>query len=135
MDAEQADLAFQSIFDSWLNERRGHGARPDDPIVVMAAQDPNLAVKTLKSLAKFRRSYPEARPLPPPPYADAVHDFIDAVADFRRWISRFPAPDEAMSDVVALEELANVVAPATSSTLDFSQLWLVVHPNSYTLLH
>jgi ATP-dependent exoDNAse (exonuclease V) beta subunit len=134
MDAEQTDLAFQSIFDSWLNKRLGHGERPDDPIVVMAAQDPNLAVKTLKSLARFRRSYPEARPLPPPPYADAVHDFVDAVADFRRWISRFPAPDEAMNDVVALEELASVLAPATSSTLDFSQLWLLVHPKSDTLL-
>jgi CRISPR-associated exonuclease Cas4 len=134
MDAEQTDLAFQSIFDSWLNERLGHRARPDDPIVIMAAHDPNLAVKTLKSLAKFRRSYPEARPLPPPRYADAVHDFVDAVADFRRWISRFPAPDEAMNDVAALEELANVLAPATSNTLDFSQLWLLVHPKSETLL-
>ena len=38
MDAEQTDLAFQSIFDSWLNQRLGHGARPDDPIVVMAAR-------------------------------------------------------------------------------------------------
>ena len=134
MDAEQTDLAFQSIFDSWLNERLGQGARPDDPIVVMAVHDPNLAVKTLKSLAKFRRSYPEARPLPPPRYADTVHDLIDAVADFRRWISRIPAPDEAMNDVAALEELANVFAPATSGALDFSQLWLLVHPKSGRLL-
>jgi ATP-dependent exoDNAse (exonuclease V) beta subunit len=134
MDAEQTDLAFQSIFDSWLNERLGHGAQPDDPIVVMAAHDPNLAVKILKSLAKFRRSYPEARPLPPPRYADTVHDLLNAVADFRRWISRIPAPDEAMNDVAALEELANVFAPATSGALDFSQLWLLVHPKSDTLL-
>jgi CRISPR-associated exonuclease Cas4 len=134
MDAEQTDLAFRSIFDSWLNQRLGRDARPDDPIVVMATHDPNLAVKTLKSLAKFRRAYPEARPLPPPRYANAVHDFVDAVADFRRWISRFPAPDDAMNDVVALEELANALAPATSSTLDFSQLWLLVHPKSDTLL-
>jgi CRISPR-associated exonuclease Cas4 len=134
MDAEQTDLAFESIFDSWLNQRLGHRARPNDPIVVMAAHDPKLAVKTLKSLARFRRSYPEARPLPPSRYADAVHDFIDATADFRRWISRFPAPDEAMDDVVALEELANGLAPATSGALDFSQLWLLVHPKSDTLL-
>ena len=71
MDSEQTDLAFGSVFDSWLNGRLGHTAQPGDPIVVMAAHDPNLAVKTLKSLAKFRRSYPDARPLPPPRYADA----------------------------------------------------------------
>lgn len=134
MDAEQTDVAFQSIFDSWLNERLGHNARPDDPIVVMATYDPNLAVKTLKSLAKFRRAYPEARPLSPPRYADTVHDLIEAVADFRRWIAGIPAPDEATNDVSALEELANFLAPATSGTLDFSQLWLLVHPKSATLL-
>lgn len=134
MDAEQTDLAFQAIFDSWLNRRLGHDARPGDPIVVMAAHDPNLAVKTLKSLAKFRRSHPEARPLPSPRYADPVRELVDAVADFRRWISRVAAPDEATDDVVALEELANALAPATSGTLDFSQLWSLVHPKSDTLL-
>lgn len=134
MDAEQAEVAFQAVFDSWLNERLGYAARPDDPIVVMATHDPNLAVKTLKSLAKFRRSYPEARPLPPSPYANTVHDLADAVAEFRRWIVRIPAPNEAMNDVVALEELASALAPATSGTLDFSQLWLLVHPRSDTLL-
>jgi CRISPR-associated exonuclease Cas4 len=134
MDAEQTDLAFEAIFDSWLNGRLGRDARPGDPIVVMAAHDPNLAVKTLKSLAKFRRSHPEARPLPPPRNADPVHELVDAVADFRRWISRVAAPGEAMDDVVALEELANTLAPATSGALDFSQLWLLVRPKSDTLL-
>jgi CRISPR-associated exonuclease Cas4 len=134
MAAEQTDLAFQSTFDSWLNKRLGHAPRPNDPIVVMATHDPNLAVKTLKSLAKFRRSYPEARPLPPPHYADAVHDLIDAVTDFRRWIGHIAAPDEAINDVVALEELADTLAPATSGTLDFSQLWQLVHPKSDALL-
>lgn len=134
MDAEQTDLAFQSIFESWLNARLGHGARMDDPIVVMAAHDPYLAVKTLKSLAKFRRSHLEARPLPPPRYADTVHDLIDAVANFRRWIGGVPAPNEAMNDVAAFEELANFLAPATSGVLDFSQLWLLVHPKNDALL-
>ncbi|MDA9398721.1 MULTISPECIES: UvrD-helicase domain-containing protein [unclassified Bradyrhizobium] len=134
MDSEQSDLAFQAIFDSWLNKRLGHAARPDDPIVVMAAYAPDLAVKTLKSLATFRRSYPEARPLPPPRYADSVHDLIDAVATFRRWIDRIAAPKEVVEDVVALEALANALAPAVSGALDFSQLWLLVHPKSDALL-
>lgn len=134
MDGDQTDLAFASIFDTWLSQRLGHAARPNDPIVVMAAHDPTEAVKTLKSLAKFRRSHPEARPLPPPGYADAIYDLVEAVGEYRRWIGRVAAPDQALADVEALEELANALAPATSGDLDFSQLWVLVHPKSEALL-
>lgn len=134
MDADQTDVAFQSVFDSWINQRLGDDARSDDPIVVMASHYPDLAVKTLKALAKFRRSYPEARPLPAPRYGDPVQELIDAVAEFRRWIDRIPAPDEALGDVAALEELANELAPAATGTLDFARLWLLVHPKSEALL-
>ncbi|TAJ81841.1 exodeoxyribonuclease V subunit beta [Reyranella sp.] len=133
MDGDQADLAFASIFDSWLSQRLGPTARPNDPIVVMAAHDPVQSVKTLKALAKFRRSRPEARPLPPPRYADAIHDFIEAVGEYRRWINRVPAPNQAVSDVEAIEELANALAPATSVDLDFGQLWPLVHPEGAAL--
>ncbi|WP_404926227.1 UvrD-helicase domain-containing protein [Mesorhizobium sp. ORM16] len=134
MDADQTDLAFDAVFDAWLNRRLGHDGRRDDPIVVMAAHDPNLAVKTLKSLARFRRAHPEARPLPPPRYADTIHELIDAVAEYRRWISRVAAPDDAIADVLAFEELANMLAPASEANLDFAQLWLLVHPTSDALL-
>lgn len=134
MDADQTDLAFTSIFDTWLNGRLGHDAQPNDPVVVMAAHDPTLAVKTLNSLAKFRRSYPEARPLAPPRYADTIHDLVDAVGDFRRWIARVAAPNDTVEDVGSLEALVNVLAPASSGALDFSQLWTLVHPRSAALL-
>ncbi len=133
MDGEQTELAFASIFDSWLSQRLGPTARANDPIVVMAAHDPVQAVKTLKALAKFRRSRPEARPLPPPRYADAIFDFIGAVEEYRRWINRVAAPNQALSDVEAIEELANALAPATSGNLDFGQLWPLVHPKGAAL--
>lgn len=134
MDGDQTDLAFASIFDTWLNRRLGHAARPNDPIVVMAAHDPTEAVKILKALAKFRRSRPEARPLPPPRYADAVYNLVEAVEEYRRWISGIAAPDQALADIEALKELANTLAPATAGDLDFSQLWVLVHPKSEALL-
>lgn len=134
MDADQTDLAFDAIFESWLHRRLGHAARSDDPIVVMAAYDPNLAVKVLRALARFRRSHPEARPLPPPVYGDVVHELADAVAEYRRWINRIAAPDQAMGDVAALEELANTLAPATSNARPFSELWRLVHPHNKALL-
>lgn len=133
MDAEQTDLAFKSIFDNWLGTRLGLASRPDDPIVVMAADDPKLAVKTLTALARFRRSYPEARPLTPAAYGGLVHELFDAIAEFRRWISRVPAPDEAFEDVTAFEALANAISDARSDGLPFSQLWSLVQVKSPTL--
>lgn len=133
MDAEQTKLAFESILDTWLSERLSDTADVRDPIVVIAAEDPARAVKTLRALASFRREHPKARPLPGAQCRDAVHDFIDAVADYRRWISSSAAPDRAMADVEAFEELAGGLTPALSGTPGFGELLRLLHPDSRLL--
>jgi hypothetical protein len=35
----QADLAFRSVFEKWLNRRLGEKAPPDDPVALMAKWD------------------------------------------------------------------------------------------------
>lgn len=130
MDADQTDLAFESILDAWLNERLGENADAADPIAVMAADSPARAVRTLRNLASFRRAHTEARPAPAVSYADAVLDFIDAVSEYRRWISRFSAPDSATRDIGALEGLAELLAPARSGALSFPELLRLLHPES-----
>ncbi len=130
MDAEQTDLAFESILDAWLNERLGDGADPDDPIVIMAEDDPSRAVNVLRDLADFRRAHQTARPSPATPYAPAVGEFVEAVAEYRRWIGRAPAPDKAVADVVALEDLAALLAPARTSKPSFAQTLRMLHPDS-----
>jgi ATP-dependent exoDNAse (exonuclease V) beta subunit len=130
MDADQTDLAFESILDAWLNERLGNNADAADPIAVMAADNPSRAVRTLRNLAGFRRAHTEVRPAPAASYADDVHDYVDAVSEYRRWISRFLAPDTALRDVGALEDLAELLAPARSGALSFPELLRLLHPES-----
>jgi CRISPR-associated exonuclease Cas4 len=130
MDAEQADAAFDLVFDGWLSERLGENAHDDDPIVLMAAEDPRRAVKTLKLLAKFRLAHADASPEAPPSYADATYDFLDAVGEFRRWIEPLSAPADALLDVEAFEELAALLNPATSGALRFIELYKRVAPSN-----
>lgn len=134
MNAEQTDLAFESVLSAWLNERLGTSADPSDPIVIMAADDPARTVKLLRTLAVFRRAHPDAKPMPAPSYADAAHDFIDAVSAFRRWISGVASPDAAINDVVQLEALVSFVAAAADGTLSFEEILHLLHPESPILL-
>jgi ATP-dependent exoDNAse (exonuclease V) beta subunit len=130
MDSDQTELAFESILDAWLNERLGIDADPADPIAVVAADAPGRAVRTLRNLAGFRRAHHKARPRVAAKYEDAVHDFIDAVSEYRRWSSRYPAPDSVMNDIRALEDLAELIAPARAGTLGFPELLRLLHPES-----
>lgn len=130
MDAEQTTLAFDSILDAWLTERLGENADPNDPIVVMASDDPARAVKTLRDLAEFRRAHPKARPNRDGLYQEPVCQFVDAVAEYRRWINRTSAPDKALADVEALEGLANLLLPAATETPSFGELLVLLHPDS-----
>ena len=134
MDAEQTEVAFESVFDNWLSERLSETALDDDPIVIMTTQDPARAVKVLRSLARFRRAHTGTVPGLPPPYADAVRDFLDAVVTFRRWIEPLSAPTEALLDVAAFEELAAILEPATGGTLGFAELYARVAPSNDHLL-
>jgi CRISPR-associated exonuclease Cas4 len=134
MDAEQTEVAFESVFDSWLSGRLCETALDDDPIVVMTSQDPARAVKTLRSLAKFRRAHPGAVPGVPPSYADAARDFLEAVVTFRRWIGALKAPADAVLDVDAFEKLGALLEPAMGGALSFSELYARVSPSNDHLL-
>jgi ATP-dependent exoDNAse (exonuclease V) beta subunit len=134
IDAERADLAFDSVFDKWLSEQLGEAAQADDPIVLMAAQNPRRAVETLRSLAKFRIKHSDAVPPKAPSYHDAGHDFLEAVRAFRRWIEPINAPKEAALDVLAFEELAAFLEPITYSALSFADLYARVTPKNDHLL-
>lgn len=130
MDAEQTTLAFDSILDAWLSERLGEDADPNDPIVVMASDEPARAVKTLRDLAEFRRAHPKAKPAEVGHYQEPVRHFVEAVADYRRWMNRTTAPDKALADVEAFEGLANLLLPVATATPSFGELLALMHPDS-----
>jgi CRISPR-associated exonuclease Cas4 len=128
----QADLAFRSVFEKWLNRRLGQSALPDDPVALMAKWDPAEAVYTLSKLGKFRREYRSARPLPSNIDEQADRDFVEAVREFRRWFNRSPAPEKAAIDVLELEELASFYEDAFAPLPSFGRLWELAHPKRIT---
>jgi hypothetical protein len=48
----QADLAFRSVFEKWLNRRLGEKAPPDDPVALMAKWDTPIRSRQQKAAVR-----------------------------------------------------------------------------------
>ena len=90
LDATQAEAAFEATFEQWFRRRLNGTVRADDPIASLSRDDPHHVASTLQALARFRLEHRGARA----PAADLSGrpdiNLIDAVADFRRWLSAQP---------------------------------------------
>ncbi|MBW7973556.1 UvrD-helicase domain-containing protein [Bradyrhizobium sp. BR 10289] len=129
LDGDQADLAFDSIFDAWFRSRLDStAATVDDPIVSVARRDPIGAEELLRSFARFRRRYRGARPLTSDLDASADVDFSESVREFRRWCDHIDVPPEADSDIVALETLVSHFSGSFDPRPAFERLWTLAHP-------
>lgn len=128
LDAVQAAAAFDSVFEQWLKRRLNAPERPGDPIATLSRDDPRRIVDTLEELARFRLRYRGARTLPADLGGRPDIDLVDAVADFRRWISSQPAEPKSLELVGELETLANFYAGSFDPPPDFATLWRLAHP-------
>jgi CRISPR-associated exonuclease Cas4 len=128
LDAVQAAAAFDSVFEQWLKRRLNAPERPGDPIATLSRDDPRRIVGTLQELARFRLRYRGARTLPADLAGRPDIDLVDAVADFRRWISSQPAEPKTLELVGELETLANFYAGSFDPPPDFATLWRLAHP-------
>ncbi len=128
LDAVQATATFDSVFEQWLKHRLNAPERPGDPIAILSRDDPRRIVDTLQELARFRLRYRGAHTIPADLSGRPDIDLIDAVADFRRWISSQPAELKTLELVGELETLANFYAGSFDSPADFSGLWAFAHP-------
>jgi len=126
--AAQADAAFDAIFEQWLKRRLSGPARPGDPIAALSRDDPRRIVSTLQALARFRRKHRTARPIPADLSGRPDVDFVDAVADFRRWLGATPVEAKTAEIVGELETLSAFYADAFDPTPDFPRLWELAHP-------
>ena len=142
LDAVQAAAAFDSVFEQWLKRRLNAPKRHGDPIAALSRDDPRRIVGILQELARFRLRYRGARTLPAYFGGRPDIDLVDAVADFRRWISSQPAEAKTLGLVGELETLASFYAGSFDSEPDFATLWRLAHPprlgcmrrNSFDLL-
>lgn len=128
LDAVQAAAAFDSVFEQWLKRRLNAPERPGDPIATLSRDDPRRIVETLQELARFRLRYRGARTLPADLSGRPDIDLVDAVADFRRWISSQPAEPKTLALVGELETLASFYAGTFDPPPDFATLWRLAHP-------
>jgi CRISPR-associated exonuclease Cas4 len=133
LDRVQADLAFASIFERWLRERLGKPEAGTDPIAVVARHDPIGAEKLLRKFAEFRSEHRTARPLPSSINRTADQEFIECVAEFRRWFASTGGPPEAEQDINELEHLARHFQGKFDPPPSFEPLWELAHPPQMTI--
>lgn len=128
LDATRAEAAFEAVFEQWLRRRLNGPARADDPIAALSQDDPHHVAATLRNLARFRLAHRGARA----PAADLTGrpdiDFVEAVADFRRWLSAQPVEPKTLDLVGQLETLANHFAGSFATAPVFDTLWRLAHP-------
>ncbi|MBR0777296.1 UvrD-helicase domain-containing protein [Bradyrhizobium diazoefficiens] len=129
LDADQADFAFDAIFDRWWRGRLDRTApAAGDPIASVARRDPIDAEGLLRSFAKFRRRHRAARPLPADLDAKADLEFAESVREFRRWCDKVDVPPEADPDIVALETLVSHFRGRFDPMPDFEGLLELANP-------
>jgi CRISPR-associated exonuclease Cas4 len=134
LDRVQAEFAFASIFERWLRERLGKLEAGTDPIAVVARHDPIGAEKLLRKFAGFRRDHRTARPLPSSINRTADQEFIECVAEFRRWFASAGGPPEAEQDINQLEQLAGHFKGKFDPAPSFERLWELAHPPRMTIM-
>jgi CRISPR-associated exonuclease Cas4 len=123
VDAPVADVLFLSDLTAWFSRRLAADATADDPIVVLAQENPFGVVDLIRELAIFRRKHPEAAPIPP--FSNARPDiaFAQAVDDFDRWQSSVEHDRWAHAIAQELRKLAARYAGTFISTPGFAALW------------
>ncbi|RVK33830.1 UvrD-helicase domain-containing protein [Sinorhizobium meliloti] len=128
LDAVQATAAFDSVFEQWLKRRLNAEERPGDPISTLSRDDPRRVVDTVQKLARFRLRYRGARTLPADLAGRPDIDLVEAVGDFRRWISSQPVEPKTLELVGELETLAGFYAGSFEPPPAFERLWALAHP-------
>lgn len=128
LDAAQAEATFDAVFEQWFR-RRLNGIPPaDDPVAALSQYDPHHVVETLQALARFRLKHRDARPPPADLTGRPDVDLIEAVADFRRWLSAQPAEPKTFDLVGQLETLAGHFSGSFETSPAFDTLWRLAHP-------
>ncbi|MFZ5682455.1 MAG: UvrD-helicase domain-containing protein [Pseudomonadota bacterium] len=128
LDAAQAEATFDAVFEQWFRRRLNGISAADDPVTALSRYDPHHVVETLQALARFRLKHRDARPPPADLTGRPDVDLVEAVADFRRWLSAQPAEPKTLDLVGQLETLASHFAGSFATPPAFDTLWRLAHP-------
>jgi len=128
LDATQSEAAFDAVFDQWFRRRLGAPVRANDPIAALSRHDPHHVVATLQTLARFRQKHWAARTPPADLSGRPDIDLVEAVGNFRRWLSAQPAEPRTLELIGHLEMLADHFANTFDTPPAFDTLWRLAHP-------
>lgn len=131
MDGDEADALFERVLSAWLGRRLSVGtdAGRDDPVAVLAVDDPEHAIRTLRGLARFRRANPGARPRDGSSgLAQDADAFAAAAEEFARWSGSAPAVQPIIDLAEALRHLAFLCRRRAEGAIGFRALWALSLP-------
>jgi superfamily I DNA/RNA helicase len=107
VDPSEADLAFGEHYEAWLRDHLS-GQIDDDIVAELVLANEGGAFGLLRNIADFRRHNRNARPASVAWTTAAVEEFTQAVANFRRRLSRIefyePDTDATARDFADLAE-------------------------------
>jgi len=127
MDATQAEIAFDVVFDRWFRSRLSVD-KSNDPIAVLSREDPAHVVSTVRDLARFRLQHRTARPRAADLEGRPDIDLSEAVRDFEAWRTGTPFEREADKLLADLRTLATFYHDSFTSAPDFKSLWRLAQP-------
>jgi ATP-dependent exoDNAse (exonuclease V) beta subunit len=128
MDRTTAELLFDDVMNNWLMEALSQPPSNDDPIAVLARDNPTGLLKRIRKLAELKRDHPTAGTVAPSFARRPDRDLVEAISSFSRWYATV-TPERQTSDVLyGLERLSAFYAECLSTPINFSELWRLVHP-------
>ena len=131
MDGDEADALFERVLSAWLGRRLAGGpeAGSDDPVAVLALEDPENAIDVLRGLARIRRANPGARPRARRfGMTEDAAALSAAVERFAHWSGTVPAEDSIQRVVQDLRELAVQCRERAGEAAGFRSLWALSRP-------
>lgn len=134
MDGTTAELLFEDVLNGWLTDCLSNSPNSDDPISVLAKDDPSGVLKRIRKLAELKRDHPHAGTVAPGFHLRPDHEFVEAIDAFSRWFAAAP-PERQTAEVIAeLQQLSSYYADCLATAPDFGKLWSLVHPPALRLV-
>ncbi len=128
VDADAAETFLRTVFDDWFRDRMSAPAGPDEPIAILARDDPTHIADTLWKLAKFRLSHRTAKTEQVDWTCRPDIELRCAVNRFRRWMSSVEQETQTLEVLVQLEQLATFFERCYEHRPSFGQLWMLGQP-------
>ena len=133
VDATIADALFDEVLAAWLKEMLACGDEQDDPVAVLAKDDPLGVVAQIRELADLRRKHRSATAPAPDFSTRPDRTFADTVTAFSRWHASGPG-EVGTADLIAdLERLAAFFEGEHASA-GFSAMWRLTQPPRISMM-